>query len=81
ETVEESVRRTNRVLIAEQTTRGTTVAARLAHELQERCFDWLDHPVTRVTGANNSPVVSKVLEDAALANADDVATALAALTA
>jgi 2-oxoisovalerate dehydrogenase E1 component len=81
ETVEASVRRTNRVLIAEQTTRGTTVAARLAHELQERCFDWLDHPVTRVTGANNSPVVSKVLEDAALANADDVATALAALTA
>ncbi|MGY8935608.1 MAG: hypothetical protein ACKVG6_05865 [Alphaproteobacteria bacterium] len=35
---------------------------------------------TRVTGVNNSPVVSKVLEDAALANTNDVVAGLQALT-
>ena len=41
-------------------------------EAQERLFDWLDHPIERVSGTQSAPVVSKVLEEAALAGVDDV---------
>lgn len=76
DTIEESVRRTNRVLIAEQGTRGVSYGGWLADEIQRRLFDWLDAPVMRVTGAEASPSISKVLERAAIAQADEVADAL-----
>jgi 2-oxoisovalerate dehydrogenase E1 component len=72
ETIERSVRKTNRLLIVEQTARGTSHGARIAQEAQERLFDWLDAPVMRVTGTQSAPVVSKPLEQAALAGADAV---------
>jgi 2-oxoisovalerate dehydrogenase E1 component len=75
-----SIRKTNRVLIAEQGARGTSYGGWLADEIQRRFFDWLDHPVERVTGGEASPSISKVLESAAIANADDVAARLAEMT-
>jgi 2-oxoisovalerate dehydrogenase E1 component len=77
DTIGRSVRKTNRVLIAEQGPRGTSYGAWLADEIQRRLFDWLDHPVERVTGGEASPSISKVLEQAAVAGADEVAEALA----
>ena len=79
ETVGASIQKTNRVIIAEQGPRGTSYGAWLADELQRRFFDWLDHPVERVTGGEASPSISKVLERAAIAQADEVAAALTAL--
>jgi 2-oxoisovalerate dehydrogenase E1 component len=78
--IEASIRRTNRVLIAEQTARGTSHGARLAQEVQERCFDWLDCEILRVSGSEAAPVVSRPLNLAALGNADAVARALQRLT-
>lgn len=72
QTIEQSVRKTNRLLIVEQTARGTSHGARIAQEAQERLFDWLDAPIMRVTGTQSAPVVSKPLELAALAGADEV---------
>ncbi|HEV8553465.1 MAG TPA: thiamine pyrophosphate-dependent enzyme [Casimicrobiaceae bacterium] len=80
-TIEASVRKTNRVIVVEQTARGTSHGARLAQEIQERCFDWLDHEILRVTGTNSSPVVSRVLEQAALAGLDQVVVGLRRLAA
>jgi 2-oxoisovalerate dehydrogenase E1 component len=77
DTISRSVRKTNRVLIAEQGPRGTAYGAWLADEIQRRLFDWLDHPVERVTGGEASPSISKVLEQAAVAGADEIAAALA----
>jgi len=77
DTIGRSVRKTNRVLIAEQGPRGTSYGAWLADEIQRRLFDWLDHPVERVTGGEASPSISKVLEQAAVAGTDEVAEALA----
>jgi 2-oxoisovalerate dehydrogenase E1 component len=77
DTIGASIRKTNRVLIAEQGARGTSYGGWLADEIQRRFFDWLDHPVERVTGGEASPSISKVLEAAAVANADDVAAKLA----
>lgn len=75
-TIEASVRKTNRVLIVEQGAIGTSYGGWLADELQRRMFDWLDAPVERVTGAEASPSISKVLERAAIAKADEVVAAL-----
>ncbi|MFF4241376.1 thiamine pyrophosphate-dependent enzyme [Actinomadura geliboluensis] len=76
DTIEASVRKTNRVLIVEQGAVGTSYGGWLADELQRRMFDWLDAPVERVTGAEASPSISKVLERAAIAKADEVVAAL-----
>ena len=78
-TIEASVKRTNRIVIAEQTARGTSIGARIADELQTRLFDYLDHEIVRVTGGLAAPVVSKVLNQAALAGQAEVARGLHAV--
>ncbi|MFD5723348.1 thiamine pyrophosphate-dependent enzyme [Streptomyces sp. NPDC127036] len=76
ETIEESVRRTNRVLVVEQGARGTSYGSWLADEIARRLFDWLDAPVQRIAGGEASPSISKVLERAAIARTEEVVAAL-----
>lgn len=76
ETIEASVAKTGNVLIAEQGTSGTSYGGWLADELQRRCFDYLDQPIKRAHGAEASPSISKVLEAAACARAQDIEGAL-----
>jgi 2-oxoisovalerate dehydrogenase E1 component len=76
ETLGESIRKTNRVLVVEQGALGSSWGGWLVDELQRRFFDWLDHPIERVTGAESAPTISKVLEQAALAGTDDVVEGL-----
>ena len=81
ETIGASLRKTGAIAIVEQTTRGTSIGAHIADEIQRRFFDYLDQPVKRVTGRWASPTVSKVLEQAAFAGRDDVAAMLLELLA
>lgn len=76
ETVGESIKKTNAVLIVEQGSIGTSYGAWLSDEIQRRHFDWLDAPVLRVTGGEASPSISKVLERAACARTEEVADGL-----
>lgn len=76
DTIEASVRKTNRVLIVEQGAVGTSYGGWLSDEIQRRLFDWLDAPIERVTGGVASPSISKVLERAALARTEEVVAAL-----
>jgi 2-oxoisovalerate dehydrogenase E1 component len=76
DTVAESIRKTNAVVIVEQGARGTSYGSWLADEIQRRLFDWLDLPVSRVTGGEASPSISKVLERAAIAGTEDIAAGL-----
>ncbi len=76
DTLGESIRKTNRVLIAEQGPVGTSYGGWLADEIQRRWFDWLDEPVQRVTGGEASPSISKVLERAAIARTEEVVAKL-----
>jgi 2-oxoisovalerate dehydrogenase E1 component len=76
DTLGESIRKTNRVLIVEQGALGTSYGGWLADEIQRRYFVWLDAPIARVTGGEASPSISKVLERAAIARREEVATAL-----
>jgi 2-oxoisovalerate dehydrogenase E1 component len=80
DTIGTSIKKTNNVLIAEQGALGTSYGGWLADEIQRRFFDWLDQPVQRVTGAEASPSISKVLERAAIATSEDVATRLSQIT-
>jgi 2-oxoisovalerate dehydrogenase E1 component len=80
DTIGASVKKTNKVLIAEQGAKGTSYGGWLADEIQRRFFDWLDHPVERVTGAEASPSISKVLERAAIARSEEVAVKLTEMT-
>lgn len=78
-TIGESLRKTNRLIIAEQTTRGTSLGAHIVKDAQERLFDWLDGEIVHVSGSHSSPVVSKVLEQAALAGKNDIIAGLRAV--
>lgn len=55
ETVVESVRRTNRVVVVHEAVRFGGLGAEIAAQIQEAAFDYLDAPVARV-GAPFSPV-------------------------
>jgi 2-oxoisovalerate dehydrogenase E1 component len=81
DTIGASIRKTHRCIIVEQTARGSGHGARIAQEIQDRFFGWLDAPVTRVTGAESAPVVSKPLEEAALAGLPETRAGLRALVA
>ena len=76
ETIGTSVQRTNALMVVEETTRGTSIGSRVVSDAQLRLFDWLDHEILHVTGTNSSPVVSRVLEKAAFADAAAVESAL-----
>lgn len=80
-TIEESVMKTNNVLIVEQGAVGTSYGAWLADEIQRRLFDHLDSPVARVHGGEASPSISKVLERAAIAGTEEIAAALTVYSA
>jgi 2-oxoisovalerate dehydrogenase E1 component len=80
DTIGESIKKTNNVLIAEQGALGTSYGGWLSDEIQRRYFDWLDQPVQRVMGGEASPSISKVLERAAIAKTEEVAARLAEIT-
>jgi 2-oxoisovalerate dehydrogenase E1 component beta subunit len=50
ETIVESVTKTGRVVVAHEATRTSGFGAELSAQIQERCFDHLEAPITRVTG-------------------------------
>jgi len=80
-TIAGSVKRTNRVMIAEQTTRGITLGPQIASEIQARLLDHLDHEILQVAGGRASPTVSAPLNRAAIAGKAEVAVAMRRLVA
>ena len=80
-TIVESVRRTNRLVIAHEAVEHGGFGAEIAAEVQSAAFDDLDAPIERV-GAPFTPVpLSPQLEDAYLPGADEVYAAARATLA
>jgi len=80
DTILESVRKTNRVVIVEEGWPHGGVGANLATLITEHAFDHLDAPVQRVTGADVHMPYSRRLEQAAIPHEEHVVkAALAAL--
>jgi pyruvate dehydrogenase E1 component beta subunit len=72
DTILESVRKTNRVIIVEEGWPHGGVGANLAALIQEQAFDYLDAPVGRVTGADVPMPYSKPLEQASFPHPEHV---------
>lgn len=76
ETLTESVRRTGRVVIAEDSMASQALAPRLAATLYSATFDALRGPIRVVTGTDVFAPVSQVLESAVLLSDDDIRDAV-----
>ena len=75
DTILESVRKTNRVVIIEEGWPHGGVGANLATLITEQAFDYLDAPVQRITGADVPMPYSKRLEQAAMPHEEHVVEA------
>jgi pyruvate dehydrogenase E1 component beta subunit len=72
DTILDSVRKTNRVVVVEEGWPHGGVGANVAALIQEQAFDYLDAPIQRVTGADVHMPYSKRLEQAAIPHEEHV---------
>jgi pyruvate dehydrogenase E1 component beta subunit len=75
ETIVKSVKKTSRALLVEENKPFLGVDAQISHLIQLNCFDWLDHPVTRVSALDAPAIYSNELEKIQLPNPDRVVSA------
>lgn len=80
ETVIKSVKKTNRVVVAEENWPQFSVSSEISAQLMEKAFDWLDAPVTRVNNVDVPLPYANNLEKAALLNPDAIVKAVKAVT-
>jgi pyruvate dehydrogenase E1 component beta subunit len=76
ETIINSVKKTNRLVIAEESHAFCGVAAEISAEVMERAFDYLDAPVRRVTGADVPMPYAKNLEGLAIPGVKQIVDAV-----
>ncbi|MFN2515715.1 MAG: pyruvate dehydrogenase complex E1 component subunit beta [Pyrinomonadaceae bacterium] len=75
-TIVESVKKTNRVVVAEESHPFCGVAAEISTEIMEQAFDFLDAPVKRVSAADVPMPYAKNLEDLAIPGVDQIVAAV-----
>ena len=75
-TVFESVKKTNRLVILEEAWPFSSVSSEITFQVQENIFDYLDAPVQRVTTADTPAPFSSELLKEWLPNANDVVKAV-----
>lgn len=69
-----TVRKTHRVLIVHEDTRTGGIAGEITARINERCFEWLDAPVLRVTAHDVPLPYAPALEDFVLPQVSDIVT-------
>ncbi|UTW54025.1 pyruvate dehydrogenase complex E1 component subunit beta [Kordiimonas sp. SCSIO 12610] len=79
DTVIESVKKTNRCVIAEEGWPQCSVASDVSAQLMEQAFDWLDAPVTRVNSVDVPLPYAANLEKAAIVKAENIVEAAKAV--
>jgi 2-oxoisovalerate dehydrogenase E1 component beta subunit len=80
-TVLESVAKTNKAILLHEATRTGGIGAEIAAVLSERCFEYLDGPLVRVTAPDTPVPYSPPLEEFFLPNAEKLCRAARALAA
>jgi len=76
DTIVKSVKKTNRVVIAEESHPFCGVAAEISAEINERAFDYLDAPVRRVSGEDVPMPYAKNLENLAIPGVEQIVEAV-----
>jgi 2-oxoisovalerate dehydrogenase E1 component len=66
ETISKSLKKTGVAVVVEEAPANHSIGAKIAAELTERCFDYIDSPVMRLTSLDVPNSVSRVLEKAAI---------------
>ena len=72
ETIIESVKKTNRLLIVEEAWPFGNVSTEISHQIQNKCFDYLDAPIEKLNTADTPAPYSPVLLAEWLPNQSDV---------
>jgi len=70
------VKKTNRVVIAEESHPFCGVAAEISAQIMERAFDYLDAPVKRISAADAPMPYAKNLERLALPDVERIVKAV-----
>ncbi|HMO82216.1 MAG TPA: pyruvate dehydrogenase complex E1 component subunit beta [Pyrinomonadaceae bacterium] len=76
DTIVESVKKTNRLVIAEESHSFASVGAEISHQIMENAFDYLDAPVKRVSTVEAPMPYARNLEIAALPSVDKIVEAI-----
>ncbi len=75
-TLSASLAKTGSAVIVEEAPRSQGIGGRLADELQSRCFDLLDAPISHCTAPDVPSPVSRKLEEAFLPSLADITAAI-----
>ncbi len=75
-TIVKSVKKTNRLVVAEESHPFCGVGAEISTQVMERAFDFLDAPVKRVSGADVPMPYAKNLEELAIPTVDQIVAAV-----
>jgi len=76
QTLVESVRKTNRMVIVEESWPLASISSEITYQIQKHAFDYLDAPVRRVTTTDTSIAYAPTLVEAFLPNPDKVIKAV-----
>jgi len=71
-----SVRKTNRLVILEESWPFASISSEITFQVQENVFDYLDAPIRRITTADTPAPYSPVLMEEWLPNFNDVVKAV-----
>ena len=80
DTVIESVKKTNRLVVVEEGFPQSSVGGFIANQVSQRAFDWLDAPVITIAGKDVPMPYAANLEKLALPNVAEVIEAVKAVT-
>lgn len=76
DTIVQSLKKTNRLVVAHEAHRRLGIGAEIAALVQEHAFDYLDAPILRVAAMDIPIPYSRVLEDVALPGPQDILDAV-----
>lgn len=76
DTIVASVKKTNRLVIAEESHPFCGVAAEITTEVMDHAFDYLDAPIKRISGADVPMPYAKNLENLAIPTAEQIVAAV-----
>jgi len=74
--IRESVKKTNRIVVAEESHPVCSVNAEISAQVMEKAFDYLDAPVKRVSGADVPMPYAKNLEQLAVPDVNQIIAAV-----
>ncbi|MFL2756733.1 MAG: alpha-ketoacid dehydrogenase subunit beta [Dehalococcoidia bacterium] len=76
DTVIDSVKKTNRAVVLEETWKTGGFSGTIASNIQESAFDYLDGPVIRINGPDTSAPYAKNIESLMIPNANSIVEAV-----